>query len=308
MAPFDALWYGAGTQCDTTFKCGFYSYCKGDELKPEYPVSWLPGFGKRTIFKLAEEGIDDLRNVPGELLNPLQLRVKAHTLTNTVFFDTEAAASALAAYSLPLQFLDFETIRFREPIWTGTQPNGQIPFQFSLHTVNENGTISHADFLDLSGGDPSEEFVISLLRLCGDERLPIFVYNAPFERSCIRGLAERVPTQREALLGINERIVDLLPIVKSHYYHPSQHGSWSIKAVLPAIAPDLKFGDLEGVKDGVMAMTAYLEAILTLTCSERKVAIRNQLLTYCKLDTYAMVRLWQVLSGRANLTLSNHDA
>ena len=296
--PFAGL--GAGTQCDTTFKCGFYSYCKGDELKPEYPVSWLPGFGKRRIFKVAEEVIDDLRNVPSELLNPQQLRVKTHTLTNTVFFDTEAAAATLAAYPLPLQFLDFETI------WAGTRPNLQIPFQFSLHTVNDNGTICHAEFLDLSGGDPSEEFVISLLRLCGDERFPIFVYSH-FEYSCIKGLAERFPTHRDALLAINKRIVDLLPIVRSHYYHPSQHGSWSIKFVLPAIAPDLKYGDLEGVKDGRMAMAAYLEAILPRTCSERKGDIRNQLLTYCKLDSYAMVRLWQVLSGR-DLTLPNHDA
>jgi hypothetical protein len=289
-------------------ECGFYSYRKGDELKPEYPVRWLPRFNKRLRLKLAEEGIDDLRNVPGELLNPLQLRVKTHTLTNTVFFDTDAAAATLASYSLPLQFLDFETIRFRDPIWAGTPSNLQIPFQFSLHKVNESGTISHAEFLDLSGSDPSEEFVISLIRLCGDERLPIFVYSSPFESSCIKELAERFPNQHDALLAINERIVDLLPITRSHYYHPSQHGSWSIKAVLPAVAPDLKYGDLEGVKDGLMAMTAYREAILRLTCIERKVAIRNQLLAYCKLDTYAMVRLWQVLSGRANLTLSNHHA
>lgn len=272
----------------------------GRELKPEYPVSWLPGFGKRRIFKVAEEVIDDLRNVPSELLNPQQLRVKTHTLTNTVFFDTKAAAATLAAYALPLQFLDFETI------WSGTRPNLQIPFQFSLHTVNQNGTISHAEFLDLSGGDPSEEFVVNLLRLCGDDRVPIFVYS-PFECSCIKRMAARFPTHREVLLAINERIVDLLPIVRSHYYHPRQHGSWSIKFVLPAIAPDLKYGDLEGVKDGCMAMAAYLEAIHPQTCSERKVDIRNQLLRYCKLDSYAMVRVWQVLSGR-DLTSPSHDA
>jgi hypothetical protein len=67
-------------------------------LKPEYSVSWLPWFDKRRIAKLAQEGIDDLRNVPGESLNPLQLRVKTHTLANTVFFDTEAAAATLALY------------------------------------------------------------------------------------------------------------------------------------------------------------------------------------------------------------------
>jgi predicted RecB family nuclease len=288
-------------RCDTTFDCDFYSYCKGDELKSEYPVSWLPGFGNKRLFKIAEEVIYDLRDVPSELLNAQQLRVKTHTLTNTLFFEAEAAAVTLAAYPLPLQFLDFETI------WTGTKPNIQIPFQFSLHRVDEDRILSHDEFLDLSNSDPSEEFVMSLLRLCGDDPVPIFVYS-PFEYSCIKRLAERFPTHRDALLAINKRIVDLLPMVRSHYYHPSQHGSWSIKFVLPAIAPDLKHGDLKGVKDGRMAMAAYREAILALTGSERKGTLRDQLLTYCKLDSYAMVRVWQVLSGQANLTLPNHDA
>jgi hypothetical protein len=266
-------------------------------------VSWLPKLGATEICKFAEEGIDELRDVPGELLNPLQLRVKTHTLNNTVFFDGMGAAADLASYSLPAQFLDFETIQFAVPIWAGTRPYQQIPFQFSLHTVNESGSLSHSEFLDISGGDPSTEFVASLIRLCGDPQLPVFVYNATFECSRIRELAERFPSQSEALLAINDRIIDLLPVVRKHYYHPSQHGSWSIKAVLPAIAPDLKYSDLEGVKDGGMAMDAYLEAIHKQTSSKRKESIRSQLLTYCGLDTYAMVRLWQVLSGRTDLTL-----
>jgi hypothetical protein len=266
-------------------------------------VSWLPKLSAAKACKLAEEGIDDLRNVPSELLNPLQLRVKTHTLNNTVFFDAESAASDLAQYSLPAHFLDFETIHFAVPIWACTRPYQQIPFQFSLHTVNEDRSLSHFEFLDISGGDPSAEFVAALIRLCGNAQVPVFVYSAPFECSRIRELAERFPAQREVLLAINERIVDLLPIVRNHYYHPSQHGSWSIKAVLPSIAPDLKYTDLEGVQDGGMAMEAYLEAIHQQTCSERKETLRHQLLTYCKLDTYAMVRLWQVLSGRCSLTL-----
>jgi predicted RecB family nuclease len=292
-----------GRQCDDPFECGFYAYCSRDELKPEYPVSWLPKLSASKVCKLAEEGIDDLRNLPDELLNPLQLRVKTHTLNNTVFFDAKAAAADLAPYSLPVQFLDFETIQFPVPIWAGTRPYQQIPFQFSLHTIDENGNLSHSEFLDLSGADPSAEFVAKLVRFCGDVQLPIFVYNAPFERSRIGELAERFTSQRGTLLAINERIVDLLPIVRNHYYHPSQHGSWSIKAVLPAITPDLKYGDLEGVQDGGMAMEAFLEAIAPQTSGERKAVIRNQLLTYCKLDTYAMVNLWRILSGRDGLTL-----
>ena len=99
------------------------------------------------------------------------------------------------------------------------------------------------------------------------------------------------------LLALNERVVDLLPVARDHYYHPSQQGSWSIKKVLPAIAPDLDYGELDGVQNGEMAMTAFKEAI-ALSCSpERKVEIEAQLQRYCELDTLAMVRIWEFLRG-----------
>lgn len=125
----------------------------------------------------------------------------------------------------------------------------------------------------------------------------MFVYNAGFETARIRELAQRFPDCAERLLAINERVVDLMPIAKEYYYHPSQQGSWSIKAVLPALCPDLQYSDLDGVKDGTMAQTAFLEAIAAETSPDRKADIHNQLLAYCALDTFAMVRIWSEFSG-----------
>lgn len=102
---------------------------------------------------------------------------------------------------------------------------------------------------------------------------------------------------------IIERLVDLLPVAAKHYYHPSQKGSWSIKAVLPAVVPSLNYSTLDGVQDGSAAMAAFQEAIHPSTAAPRKVEITAQLKAYCKLDTYAMVRVWQVFSGRNDLTL-----
>lgn len=294
---------GVGQHCDMPFECGFYPYCSRDEPKPEYPVYWLPRFPAAKVRELAEAGIDDLRDVPDNLLNDRQLRVKRHTLDNQPYFDAVAAAADLVPYPLPAQFLDFETIQFPVPIWAGTRPYQQIPFQFSLHTVTADGVLEHAEFLDLSGGNPSARFADELIRLCGEPPLPVFVYNAAFERSRISELADIFPDQRKALLAINERIIDLLPIARERYYHPSQHGSWSIKSVLPAVVPELNYGDLDGVQNGGMAMEAFLEALHPQTSSARKQLIRDQLLAYCKLDTYAMVRLWQVFAGRTDMAL-----
>lgn len=290
-----------GAHCDAPYACGFYDYCSRDELKPEYPVYWLPYIGAKAE-KLAEQGVTDLRDVPNDLLNARQQRVKAHTLANTVYFDAAGAAADLAVHSLPAYFLDFETIQFAVPIWKGTRPYQQNTFQFSLHTLSESGQLDHTAFLDLSGGDPSEPFAHALIAACG-ERGPVYVYNAGFETARMSELAIRLPQFSKALRAINARVVDLLPIARERYYHPSQQGSWSIKKVLPAVVPELRYDALDGVQDGGMAMEVFLEAIHPDTSAERKNQIKQQLLAYCKLDTYAMVRLWQVFAGRTDLRL-----
>lgn len=290
-----------GAHCDTPYACGFYDHCSQDEAKAQYPIHWLPYFGAKAQ-DLAAQGVIELADVPDDMLNPRQLRVKTHTLANTVFFDAKGAAADLAMHGLPAYFLDFETIQFAVPIWAGTRPYQQNSFQFSLHTLSESGQLGHQAFLDLSGADPSELFARALIAGCGT-RGPVYVYNAAFEASRISELAMRYPSSSDALLAINARMVDLLPIARERYYHPSLQGSWSIKKVLPAVVPELRYDALNGVQDGGMAMDAYLEAIHPSTLPERKNQIEQQLLAYCKLDTYAMVRLWQVFAGRTDLKL-----
>lgn len=289
-----------GRHCSEPYPCGFIDYCQRDAVAAEYPVACLPGNKNNKLRNLLEiEGVNDLREVPDEFLNPKQLRVKTHTLDETVYFDAVGAAAALAPHRLPALFLDFETINLTIPIWKGTRPFQQIPFQFSLHRLSRTGTLTQQEFLDLSGLDPSRKFAEALIAACG-ERGPIFVYSA-FERSRICDLAKRFPRLAHPLLAINKRLVDLLPIASEHYYHPDQQGKWSIKSVLPTIAPDLNYSDLDGVQDGGMAMKAYREAIHPDTKDARKEEIKLQLLKYCRLDTEAMVRVWQHFAGHAAL-------
>ena len=290
-----------GSHCDIPYACGFYDYCSRNEPKPEYPIFWLPHIGAKAV-TLAEQGVIDLRNVPDDLLNARQQRVKNHTLANTVFFDMAGAAADLSVYGLPAYFLDFETIQFAVPIWKGTRPYQQNTFQFSLHMLSSSGQLEHTEFLDISGNDPSEPFARALITACGQSG-PVYVYNAGFETARMSELAIRYPQLSKDLLAINARVVDLLPIARERYYHPSQQGSWSIKKVLPAVVPELRYDTLDGVQDGGAAMEAFIEAIHPDTSPERKSLIEQQLLAYCKLDTYAMVRLWQVLAGRTEIKL-----
>lgn len=288
-----------GKHCGNPYECGFLAYCQSQEPQAEQPIKWLPGrLSNGLQAHIEAHGLTELRDVPDELLNDKQQRVKAVTLSGKPYFDQRAAAETLAAHKLPAYFLDFETIQFAVPIWKGTRPYQQIPFQFSLHRLSRTGKLEQQAFLDLTGKDPSNAFAEALIAACG-ERGPIFVYNAGFETARIHELSERFPRLAKPLLALNERVVDLLPVARDHYYHPNQQGSWSIKAVLPALCPDLHYGDLVGVQDGGMAMDAFLEALAPETSKARKTEIEQQLLAYCALDTYAMVRLWSVFTGSA---------
>jgi len=295
-----------GNHCHDPFDCGFCDYCSRGVVQPKYPVDWLPSLRASKREQLTAAGVDDLRNVPDNLLNERQRRVKHHTLDATVYFDAAGAAQDLAGHGLPAYFLDFETIQFAVPIWKGTRPYQQIPFQFSVHTLSVHGRLAQDAFLDLTGHDPSEPFARALIAACGTAGT-IFVYNAGFETARVSELARRYPKLTASLLAINERVVDLLPIARNRYYHPSQQGNWSIKVVLPAAVPELSYSSLDGVRDGAMAMAAYAEAVSPGADQTRRDQIRRQLLAYCRLDTFAMVRLWQVLSGRIGDQLKDVD-
>ena len=285
-----------GEHCTSPFVCGFLAHCRAQEPGAEHPVQWLPHPTNALKKYVARHAVTDMRDIPDRLLSRQQLRVKEQTLAGTTYFDAEAAARDLARYPLPALFLDFETVQFAVPRWQGTRPYAQIPFQFSVQRLDPAGALSETGFIDLSGDDPSEAIAAALVAACG-EREPVFAYSAGFEKARIKELAERVERLTAPLLAINERIVDLLPIAKQRYYHPSQQGSWSIKKVLPAIAPDLSYGDLDGVNHGTGAIVAYLEAVDPATSEEKKAEIARQLRQYCALDTLAMVRLWQFFSG-----------
>ncbi len=287
-----------GPQCSDPFHCPFAAYCSRDEPVPEYPLSSLPSLhaGRREAIEAL--GIIDLREVPELLLTDAQAWVRAVTISGETSFDAAGAAAALAPHGFPAWFLDFETVMMPVPIWKGTRPYQQIPFQFSLHRIDEDGTLHHEAFLDLGGEDPSERLARELVGKVGAPG-PVYAYHASFERTVIHALARRFPDLAGPLLALAERLVDLKPVAKDHFYHPSQHGSWSLKAVLPAACPDLSYDNLDGVADGGMAMDAYREAIAAETTAERKAAIERELLDYCHLDTLAMVRLWEVFRGCA---------
>lgn len=286
-----------GAHCSTPYDCPFIDHCQQfAEAGPEFPLTLLPN-GGALVQSLSDAGYSDLRQVPeDEVSRDQHLRMLRATRSGKAITEP-ALPRILAALPYPRCYLDFEAIQFIVPRWLGTRPFDQIPFQWSCHIEKADGVVEARSFLDVSGDDPRRGFAESLLKACG-KRGPILVYNRSFESMCLSALAKQFPDLSNALVAIRERLVDLLPLMRQHYYHPDMRGSWSLKAVLPTVAPSLNYGDLGDVADGVAAQSAYLEAIHPGTAPTRRRELKAALTRYCERDTWGLVEIVRVLSGR----------
>ena len=249
---------------------------------------------KQFLGDLVAEGITDIRDIPADRLNDTQRRIQ--TITQRGVPELSAAAGRfVATLEYPRYYLDFETVAPAVPVWPDTRPYEALPFQWSCHYESQEGQLRHAEFLDLTGDPPMRRFAESMIRVLGESG-PILVYSS-YEKRIIGDCIERFPDLEDSLSAIVDRLVDLLAVAKENYYHPDMRGSWSIKAVLPTIAPDLDYTNLDGIQDGTAAAEGYLEAVREDTSSERKAELKNQLLKYCQFDTLALVRITQFFRG-----------
>lgn len=284
--------------CTKPYVCAFWNYCSRNI--PEGSVFKLYRLSARKKIQYYKNGwitYEQLRdNAP--ITNEKQLRQIEYALEDKgTYVNKDEIASFLQTLSYPLYFLDFETMQPVIPEYIGTRPYAQIPFQYSLHYIeNEGGKLKHKEFLAESGTDPRRAIAE---QLCKDIPMNVCVtaYNKSFECSRIHELAETYPDLAEHLHNIEMNIVDLLiPFQSGWYYNRAMGGSFSIKSVLPAIFPDdpsLNYHNLEGVHNGGEAMTIFPK-IKDMSPAEQKTA-RHNLLKYCELDTYAMVKVWEEL-------------
>lgn len=284
--------------CLKPYKCAFWHYCS--QHIPEESVFKIYRLRNDKKFEYYHNGWityrDLLNNAP--IKNEKQLRQIEFGLEDKgTYINKAEIATFLQSLSYPLYFLDFETMQPVIPEYVGTKPYAQIPFQYSLHYIEkEGGELKHKEFLAESGTDPRRALAE---QLCADIPMNVCVtaYNKAFECTRIKELAEYYPDLAEHLLNIKENIVDLLvPFQSGWYYNRAMGGSFSIKSVLPAIFPDdpsLNYHNLEGVHNGGEAMTIFPK-IKYMSPQDQKTA-RHNLLKYCELDTYAMVKVWEKL-------------
>lgn len=281
-----------GDQCHDPFECDYINYCW--EHVPDYSVYNI--FRGSKLDRLLGEQILDVVDVPDSFdTTPRQfIDIDAYK-QGRVHVDQPAIREFLDDLVYPLYYLDYETINPAVPLFDNSRPYQQIPFQFSLHIQGRrNGDLEHIEFLHTGRNDPRPGFIKSLISGCGDSG-SVVVYNQSFESRINNELAADFPGFADALNNITDRMVDLIIPFRSRYlYSPKTQGSASLKAVLPAFVPGMSYDDMP-IGDGGTASMVYLSCIKGLVPAEERQNIFRQLRDYCEQDTYAEVKLLEVL-------------
>lgn len=284
-----------GRQCDNPHQCPFYGYCWKDI--PEGSIYELTRLSAKKLESLQKQEILMLSDIPeGFDLSPSQKLQVQTAKTKRARIDRQAIKKLIASLRYPIYFLDFETLGPAIPLYDGMKPYQPLPFQASLHIQEHpGGEVSHIDYLGDGKSDPRPGLVQFLCENIGSAG-SVIAYNKSFEGRCLSGLADAFPKEANRLIGINDRLWDLAePFQCGFYAHPQFHGSWSIKAVLPVIAPELSYEDLT-IGDGTAAQAAYFEMMKPDASAEKKARIAADLRKYCGRDTFGMVKILEFLS------------
>ncbi len=278
-----------GSHCDKPFSCDFKSHCWSHIPSPS--VFDYRGTGKPNSFDLYKKGIIRLEDVPLDLLGRRKRIQHDGMLYQKNHVNVAALKKFLESFWYPLCFMDFETtFMVPIPMYDGIRPYQQIPFQFSVHIQQEpGGKLVHYEYLSDGAENPQSEFIDRLLAVVPSDAC-IFTWNQGFEISRLREIATVFPDKKDSINHIIKNIRDLMkPFQNMAIYNWQFNGSYSIKAVLPALVPELSYDELE-INNGGMASSAWVCMVQAKDAGEKE-TIRKQLLQYCHLDTLAMVRI-----------------
>jgi hypothetical protein len=290
-----------GDFCSKPYPCAMMDSCW--KFVPKDSVFDLY-YGNKKAFELFQMGILAMKDIPEDFkLGDKQIIQKECSTTNKTHINKKGLSNFIKELKYPLYFLDFETYATAVPIYDNLSPHQNIPFQFSLHIVDEKGKTEHKSFIAESSGDPRKAFLEALLKVIG-KKGSIIVYNQGFEQGRMEELKEVFKDKQKDIAMIIKRMKDLIVPFKSFdFYSPKQQGSCSLKAVLPALTGK----SYEGMEigQGMQASLRYLYIIHGdkngKKASEEEVKkVRADLEEYCGQDTMSMIDVLNVLQKSAS--------
>lgn len=275
-------------------------------------------------------------------------------------FILDSFKEAIANIQYPLHFIDFETCQMAIPFHAGMRPFQNVIFQWSCHTLHQDGRLEHKEWLNTEDIYPNFEFATTL-KACLGETGTVMTWSA-YENTQLKSILNTLEETEEFdndlrnwLADIidnkeryDNRILDMNKLAGLYYFHPLMGGRTSIKVVLPSVLKsttsesikqwledenlfdksengitdpyklletriiDDTRNQIVTVKNGGDAMAAYRDMMYGISKNQptAKQAYNAALKQYCKLDTLAMVIIWehwQVLLKSGNRVTSREN-
>lgn len=284
-----------GKHCDSPYTCALHDHCWS--FLPPHNVLDLYDDKKGRGWDLLKRGVLRIADIPADYsLSAKQEIQRAVAISGKPAIKPVQIQTFVERLEYPLHFLDFETFSTAIPLFDGTRPYEQIPFQFSLHIVHKAGAKpEHRKFLADGRNDPRPEFMREL-RAAIESDGSIVVFNASFEKSRLKECAKVLPEYASWVTAVNSRIVDLLnPFKAFNFYHPDQCGSASMKLVLPALTGK-DYTSLE-IQEGGAASREFLRVTFDDVSQSERNRVRRALEQYCGQDTEGMIWILDALNG-----------
>ncbi len=274
--------------------CDFYKNdCLGKNI--DDPIFDLPNLREKKFNGYIEENISLISQIPEEnSLSAPQKTVWIAVNDNAPYINKGRLKERLREITFPAYYLDFESVSTAIPLYQNIKPYQEIVTQYSIHKFSAmNSKEEHFEFLANYTKDDRKALAQKLLIDIGKEG-SVIVYHAQAEKRFINNLAKSTPEYANELNCIIDRIVDLELIIKETYYHPSFHGSYSIKVVLPVLVPEMSYKNL-AIGDGQSANVVFAELARKKYSAQKSEALCKELLKYCRQDTLAMVKIYESL-------------
>ena len=284
-----------GRYCDKPYECPLKFRCWAH--LPEHSVFTLYRAGEKA-WERHEAGVSELTEVPDEELTSRQRIQKRAVETGRPQVQPDKLRDWLATLEYPLHFLDFETLGGPIPRHPGNHPYEQVPFQYVLGVVAAPGApLERHDYLAPDLADGRLELLRSLKQVVG-RKGSVVAYNAAFEKRCLRQAAKEYTDYAAWVDELSPRFRDLLdPFRKFHYYHPSQQGSASLKAIMPLLAG--RGYEALAIRSGMAAVAAFMQSCAAETSEADRARLRRELLEYCGTDTEGMLGVCESLARMA---------
>ncbi len=276
--------------------CTSFSYSNPEV--PEYSVHDINRIGsnKKLLYDLIDRRIFKLEDIDrADMLTGAKKAQYDAYMSKKSIIDKETINKILSKLKFPLQFFDYEGFISAIPIFDNFGPYEQVPFQYSLHIMTADGNIKHKEFIITETNENPTLALVKQMKKDIDPKKSTIVWHMSYEKDRNKKLAQLHPEYKDFLEEMNDNIFDLKTIFSKNYYVDYRFkGSASIKKVLPVLIPSLSYNNLN-IRKGDQASERWEKMIHKDTKKEEKEEIKNDLLEYCKLDTWAMVEIYKYL-------------